>query len=216
MKRTDLLTLRRLRRDRGGVAAIEFALIAPLLIAIFLGLIEASNYVYGNQKAESAAANVLNIINQQSQPSLDDLQRIASIVPEVALPVKIGGADYRVIYTAIQREKPGRVTDVFTDPYVLWQESYGNAGLGNSALSYVPRGSKEQNKLKPGDLQGLTFTAGDQVIAVEIYMRYQPTIQTGFTPNYDKAMYYMNFSRPRKGSFSISPREKSESLPGTG
>ncbi|HRJ68544.1 MAG TPA: pilus assembly protein [Beijerinckiaceae bacterium] len=210
MKLIDRLRQHRLRKDERGLAATEFALIAPLLITIFIGLIEASNYVYANQKVESSAANVLNIINQQSQPSLDDIQRIAMAVPEVAKPLQVGGGDFRVVYTAIQRDKPGRTADVFPEPYVLWQESYGNPGLGSSVLRYSRGGSKEQNKLNPGDLQGLQFTPGDQVIAVEVYIRYKPTIQTGFSPKYDTAMYYLNFSRPRKGSFSMSPREKSE------
>lgn len=210
MKRSDPCALRRFGRERSGLAAIEFALFAPLLVLIFIGLIEASNYVYSNQKVESAAANVLNITNQQAQLSLEDLRRIAEIVPEVAVPNIVRPSDYRVIFTAVQRDKPSAAGESQPLPYVLWQESFGNRSLGESALRYQTGGGKQQNALRPGDLRDLSFTPGDQVIAVEVYMRYAPTIETGFSPHYDRSMYYLNFSRPRKGAFSVSPRDKSE------
>ncbi len=44
--------LRKLRRNNRGVAAIEFALLLPVLIALMIGCLEVTFKIWSTQKAE--------------------------------------------------------------------------------------------------------------------------------------------------------------------
>lgn len=59
-----LLTLRRFGRDRRGVSAIEFALIAPLLITFYLGMAETTQAMMAKRKASHVASAVGDLIAQ--------------------------------------------------------------------------------------------------------------------------------------------------------
>lgn len=63
MKR-PLLTLRRFARDRRGVSAIEFALIAPLLITFYFGMAETVQAMMAKRKASHVASAIGDLIAQ--------------------------------------------------------------------------------------------------------------------------------------------------------
>jgi len=64
MKKRDmsiLQKLRRLRHDRRGVSAVEFAFVAPLLITLYLGCVEVSDGVSADRKVTLTAAALANL-----------------------------------------------------------------------------------------------------------------------------------------------------------
>lgn len=63
MKR-PLLTLRRFARDRRGVSAVEFALIAPLLITFYLGMAETTQAMMAKRKASHVASVIGDLVAQ--------------------------------------------------------------------------------------------------------------------------------------------------------
>ena len=63
MKR-PLLTLRRFARDRRGVSAVEFALIAPLLIIFYLGMAETTQAMMAKRKASHVASVIGDLVAQ--------------------------------------------------------------------------------------------------------------------------------------------------------
>jgi Flp pilus assembly protein TadG len=63
-----LHTLRRLARCSTGVAAIETALVAPLLVMLALGGYEVSSMVVRQSELQSAASEAMNIV-EASPPS---------------------------------------------------------------------------------------------------------------------------------------------------
>ncbi len=63
-------------RSRSGLAAVEFAFIAPIMILLFFGLIEGSSAYSMNRKIVLSANTLADLIAQESsitQSSLDDL-----------------------------------------------------------------------------------------------------------------------------------------------
>lgn len=63
MKR-PLMTLRRFARDSRGVSAIEFAIIAPLLITFYFGMAETTQAMMAKRKSSHVAAAIGDLIAQ--------------------------------------------------------------------------------------------------------------------------------------------------------
>lgn len=61
-----LFLVSRLIRNRAGVAALEFALVAPVLIALFLGCYEVTDYVRATMRTDQVAQSVAEIIARQA------------------------------------------------------------------------------------------------------------------------------------------------------
>ncbi len=95
---TRLLTLRRFARDSRGVAAVEFAFIAPILIVFYLGMAEVCQLLKAKRRVDHAGAAVADLITQEQgvdTQKLTDLKAISSTImeplPVAALTVQVYG-----------------------------------------------------------------------------------------------------------------------------
>lgn len=192
------------KTSKDGVAAMEFVLIAPVMIAFFVGLIEVSTYMYAKQKLDSAAHNVLNLITAYENLSNDQLKTITDIFPSVTEPLSVG-ENYSVIISAVQQDVDVG-EDVLEKPYALWQVSHGNSGLGGSVIDYKPRATNEENQIDPKTLGDFDFVPGDQIIVVEAHIKYSPVLFKNGSYVSDK-LYQRISGRPRKGSYQFKPSE---------
>ena len=77
---------RRFRRDRRGIAAIEFALVVPLMLAMYLGTIEISAAVSINRKVSRLASTVADLVTQQTEVAKTDLNGIMEIGSALLFP----------------------------------------------------------------------------------------------------------------------------------
>ncbi len=197
-------------RRQEGVAAIEFAFMAPLLILLCLGSIEVSNYVYMKKKTENAAYNVLNILTQLQNISINQLTSVVGIVPHVMLPFPTSNSDYYLVITSIQRDIDSKDSTGQQKPYVHWQHVFGNSGLGTSRFTYRRSGSSADNMIKDASLGNFQFVAGDQVLTIESYFTYRPLIgDAAKTLLGSVGSTFSNIitARPRKGAFQFKPED---------
>lgn len=95
LKMPRLGALRRVARDNRGVSAVEFALLAPLMIALYLGCVEISDGVAADRKVSLVAAALANLTAQVStikdQAEMNDILEASSaiIAPYSASKLKI-------------------------------------------------------------------------------------------------------------------------------
>jgi Flp pilus assembly protein TadG len=68
-----LRNIARLWRGRDGVVAVEFALIMPTLVVLFIGTFEASNLVRVKMKFDEAAPAIANLVALQNPSSTGTL-----------------------------------------------------------------------------------------------------------------------------------------------
>lgn len=195
-------------RNQHGVAMLEFAFALPVFIFLTLATIEISNYIYANQKAQNAAYNVLNLVNLQYNLTNGQLDRIAAVVPGVVTPLPMAEGQYTVYLTAMQK-------DTEDDPaYIRWQHVYGPLENGASRFEFTKGAAKADNPVPPEAVKGYQFTDGDQLIAVELYMFYEPLVKSDIIGSLfdmrDDHMYFFATARPRKGAFQFDPDELSE------
>ena len=86
-----MLTLRtlfphRFARDERGVSAIEFALILPLMLTLYLGCVEISDGVAADRKVSLTAATVANLVAQSTTISASDMSNILDAAAAIMQP----------------------------------------------------------------------------------------------------------------------------------
>jgi Flp pilus assembly protein TadG len=67
-------------RDRSGIGAVEFALIAPVLIVVFMGAIELPRAYVTARKLDRAARTMSDLVSRTSLASLDDVYAAGAAV----------------------------------------------------------------------------------------------------------------------------------------
>ena len=78
--------LRRFTRDRRGVSAVEFALVAPVMIGLYFGVVEVSDGVSADRKLSLTAATLANLSAQVATISSSDMTNILDASSAVIAP----------------------------------------------------------------------------------------------------------------------------------
>ena len=80
-----------LRRDRSGVAAVEFALVVPLLLTMWLGMEQVSEYFTADAKTLMAAQSVSDLISQLPASDSGTFTDIADAATQIMAPLATTG-----------------------------------------------------------------------------------------------------------------------------
>jgi Flp pilus assembly protein TadG len=78
--------LSRLRGDRRGVGAIEFAFIAPVMIVLYIGAVEVSVAMSANKKLARASSTIADLITQGGQTDKSELTKMVNVGSSVMAP----------------------------------------------------------------------------------------------------------------------------------
>jgi Flp pilus assembly protein TadG len=99
-------TLRHFRRDSKGLAALEFALILPVLITMLFGMGELSLAVFCRTTITQVASTVADLMAQESAPTGTDLSNVYAAANTILYPY----------YPNLSSSKPKiRITSVIFD-----------------------------------------------------------------------------------------------------
>lgn len=120
--RTRMSSRRFLRfcRDKHGVSAVEFALIAPLMIALYFGCVEISDGVAANRKVSLVAAAVANLAAQVSTINASDMSNILDASSAIISPYAASNLTITVSCIKIDGNK---------NATVKWSETRGGTRL---------------------------------------------------------------------------------------
>ena len=183
--------LRRLRRHDRGVAAIEFALLLPMLLALLIGCLEVTFKIWSTQKAEKLAVTLADVVSQSKAVTLSDLQKLTGATDKIMDPFPFGN-NGRVIISSIY------VADGETEAEVNWQCTNLPSGSTYSASSQM--GAKGDEANLPPDFE---MVPKDNVIVVEVFYTYHP-IAPGLMFN-DDEIYRRALFKPRLGNLIVAP-----------
>jgi Flp pilus assembly protein TadG len=78
--------LARLSRDQDGVSAVEFAMLLPLMLTLYLGTVEISQAIGINRKVTLTSRTVADLATQVSSISSSDMSNILSASSAVISP----------------------------------------------------------------------------------------------------------------------------------
>ncbi len=145
MNRSDLARLTYRRRFHRGGAALEFALVAPLLLGFVLAAIDLGRFVTTAQHVAAAAAAVADLASQVEtfSPEMNitrvvtgrELAVLGLAGAEVALPIDVS-VDGAVIVTSATNSGNGAA--------IAWQRRWGRSDIASGvSAAAVPIGPGE-------------------------------------------------------------------------
>lgn len=109
----------RFLKSTHGLAAIEFAFILPVMVIMFLGTVEVSNYVMTARRVAALASTAADLVAQESAISDDDIDDVFGAISVILAPL-----DPQIVKIAI--------SSVVADPdgttyRVVWSDAMGRA-----------------------------------------------------------------------------------------
>lgn len=123
-----LSRIRKLIRARDGLAAVEFALIAPVMGTLLLGTIEMCNALECHQKVTMTASTAADLVAQASKVSNSDMSDIFGAASAIIAPFSINNVTITI--SSVQSDGTGNGT-------VAW--SQGQTWSGGVAKSVSGR-----------------------------------------------------------------------------
>ena len=79
-----------LRHDQRGVSAVEFAMLLPLMVTLYLGAVEISQGVSINRKVTLTARTVADLASQVSSINNSDMTNLLNAAASVVAPFAVG------------------------------------------------------------------------------------------------------------------------------
>ena len=97
--------LMRFSRDRRGVSAVEFALVAPMMIALYFGCVEISDGVAVDRKVSLTAAALANLVAQSTSLSATDMNNVLDASTAIIQPYSASNLKMTVSCLSIDANK---------------------------------------------------------------------------------------------------------------
>lgn len=126
-------SLRRFVRENKGVAALEFAIIAPLLmVPLLLGSVDLIDVMGANKRAQNAAASLADVTARDTEISNSELASLWRGLDVLMYPNAAGSMEIRISSVSIVNASTARV---------VWSEGHGGmaARTANSTVSLDSR-----------------------------------------------------------------------------
>jgi Flp pilus assembly protein TadG len=155
-------------RDRRGVAAIEFAFIAPILLALYFVTMEVAQAIETNKKVGRIASMVADLITQQQSVSRTDVDAIMQIGAAIIQPYNRTTPSIFVTAIEISNEASPKAK-------VAWSRKLVNG----AASADVAKG-------QPISVPEKLLIAGTFLVRVEAQLDYRPVIT--YTANQKAAL----------------------------
>jgi Flp pilus assembly protein TadG len=122
--------MRRFGRAKKGLAALEFALIAPMMIFLLFGSVDLIDVLGANTRAQNAAASLADVVARDTEVSNAEVTGLWDALDILMYPDDAGDISVRI--TSV------RVVNA-TTATVVWSEGHGmTARTVNSTVALTP------------------------------------------------------------------------------
>lgn len=167
------------------MAAVEFALVAPVLLVILLGVADLAAMIRAAWHMERAAGEVANVIAQLDSLAEGDFPTLFDVANRIAAPYDVTGQGGAIIITGLSGTAGGAT--------VAWRRRAGAdemlSRFGTSGPPVLPA--------------GFTLPAGQTAVAVETYVRVSPwVLAVNFLGDRTQTLAGFGLFRPRLASLS--------------
>jgi len=174
-----LFRARKFSTDADAVAAIEFAIVVPFMLALLVGGVELGDGMAINVKVSATAHSVADMVTQNTSLSTASMQNILTGATAIIAPYPVNNSQLLVTVSEISSDANGTLT-------LQWSQSYNGASFGSGRPS-IGSSANYQPLSIPTSLNG---TAGnvnnpnnqnDQVSFIVSEVSYAYTPNLGYT-----------------------------------
>lgn len=141
--------LRRLAGNRDGVSAVEFALIAPVMVMLYLGMVEISLALSVDRKVTNAASAIADLVAQDDVITDSEMVNILNASGAIIAPYDV--ANFSVRISSVSMDLTGNVE-------VDWSDARGMMARAEGSQPTIPDG---------------VLTNGRSIIWVEVAYAYE-------------------------------------------
>lgn len=155
----------RFRREEGGMAAVEFAMIVPVMFFLFVGAVEFSQALTVDRRVTQSASSVADLVARVTRLDTTAVDNLMKVVEQLISPYDVNALTVTVV--SVKAENSGGPDPKMT---VDWSRN-------NKTQTPYARGSVYSNIPK-----GL-ISVGESVIVGEATYNYTPLIFNYFIQN---------------------------------
>lgn len=168
-------------KNEQGLAYLEFALLLPLLMTLFLGTVEVSRYVQASQTVDKLSHTLVDLVAQAPTISVSDMNQIMDATAHITKGMNFSTKGI-VIISCVGYDASNKLV-------VKWQYKGGGSLARSSKI-----GSSGGNATLP---TGFTIESKDNVLVAESYLAYTPLVNTTIVQPIE--FYRTAFYLPRLG-----------------
>lgn len=183
-----LKPLRRFPGDAKGLAAVEFALIAPIMLVLFFGLVEVCNALNAHQKVTNVASTAADLVGQAKSLTASDMADVFAASGAIMTPFSSG--DLSIVITSIGGTGQRNVGTV------LWSVTNGH-GTAHTVGDTITVGNPDELADDDTGLLPVSCASGNDCSLILAEVSYN------YTSPYGQVIVG---SLPMKDSFYTKPR----------
>jgi Flp pilus assembly protein TadG len=161
-------------RARDGLAAIEFALTAPVMATFFLGAIELTDAMSCEQRVTGLAATASDLVAQATQVSNADINNVYSALNAIVYPYPT--TNIKIVISSL-------IDDGHGGAKVAWSDAQNTAARAVNSAVTVPAG---------------IVTAGGSVILAEVTYPYTSPVSDFIVGSINLTSTF--YERPRRSA----------------
>lgn len=158
-----------LASDERGVSAVEFAMLLPLMLTLYLGAVEVSQGIGADRKVTLTARTVADLVSQVTSVSNNDMTNSLNAASSVMTP--FSSTNLKVVVSSVKIDAQGKATIDWSDTLNGTARTKGSTVTLPSALT-IPNSwliwSEVEYNYKP--VIGYVIT-GSMNLKDQIYMR---------------------------------------------
>ena len=178
----------RFRRETDGVAAIEFAFIAPLLVVFLLGTTTATQSLWANGKISQASSVIGDLVSQESTFDNGSFETLLDAGPVLIEPFDPATLRIEVTAAIACHNDPSNITNSTPQMFVVWSNAWENGSL--------VQGPSNPNQPLPDAPTELTIEDSDYLIKTSVFYTHTPPISR--EANYSIDMEEIAYHQPRE------------------
>ena len=151
------LLLRDFAKARAGLAALEFAILLPMMVLLLFGSVDLIDALGSNRRAENVAASLADVVARDTEVTDDEMTGLWAAIGVLMVPDDPNDVKARITSVEIESATTARI---------VWSEGHGMSGLTAGAVI---------------DLPDAMMIAGTSVIFAETELHYESPLGILFT-----------------------------------
>lgn len=169
---------RTLRRDEGGMIAVEFALLIPIAVLILVAEFTLGEAIGISRKVAITGRTLTDLVARRAVVSSADLTTILNASTQIIAPFP--SANLKIVLAELYTNDKVENTNDKVETTVVWNEPFNTTGLVNKSTFVLPAGMAQ---------------AGTSLIYAEVRYDYTPPFGAKMIP-----------AVPIRYTFYINPR----------